>query len=223
MTSPRPKRISTASAIGYTAALTLAVLGFVGRAFAAHAEGLSWFEVISGVSLIVGGVLLLVVLLFELYAWLIRVRTRTLAREYPGAFLATVPTDPALVESANAFAVASTGERTRLVPGSYMAIVGDRQEVRFVRGWRRPHVVARFPVEAIERIGIGSAQAGARIVPTLDLVCRDGQAHGRITVHLMTFRRGVPGFVRGEALDAEARRLGAATGIAVGQDTAARS
>jgi ABC-type nickel/cobalt efflux system permease component RcnA len=216
MTSPRPRRIATSSAVGYGLALTLAVLGLVGRVALAHRQGASWFEVVSALFLILGGVLLLTVLLFELYGWLIRTRTRALTREHPGAFIATTPTDPALVASANAFALASTGERTRLVASSYMAIVADREAVRFVRGWRRPHVVAQFPAAVIERVEIGSAPAGVRMIPTVDLVCRDGQSHGRISAHIMAFRKGVPGFVRDQDLDEVARRLAAATGSAVG-------
>ena len=91
MVSPDPKPTARGSVIGYAAALSLAALGLVGRVLAAHAEGMSWIEVLSALALIVGGVLLLMVLLFELYALLIRRRTRTLAQSHPGAFIATAP------------------------------------------------------------------------------------------------------------------------------------
>jgi uncharacterized BrkB/YihY/UPF0761 family membrane protein len=68
--------------------------------------------------LIVGGILLLVFLLFELYAWLDRKRTARLAESYPGAFIATTPTDPILVAGANTFALQSTGSRTKLLHGA---------------------------------------------------------------------------------------------------------
>jgi hypothetical protein len=189
------------------------VLGLVGRAFAAHARGISWFDVGSMLVVIVGGILLLVVLLFELYASLDRKRTARLAASYPGAFIATVPTDPVLVATADAFALQSTGVRTKLVPSSYMALVADRRTVRFIRGWRRPHSVAEFPASVVERVEIGSAQAGARMIPTLDLICREGAAHGRISIHLMRFNRWVPHFLRDESLDAAARDFRVSVGL----------
>lgn len=162
---------------------------------------------------IVGGILLLVVLLFELYASLDRKRTALLVESYPGAFIATVPTDPVLVATADAFALQSTGVRTKLVPSSYMALVADRRTVRFIRGWRRPHSVAEFPASVVERVEIGSAQAGARMIPTLDLICREGTAHGRISIHLMRFNRWVPRFLRDESLDAAARDFRVSVGL----------
>jgi hypothetical protein len=207
------RRVSAASAIGYGAAIALGVLGLIGRAFAAHAGGIGWIDIGAVLVLIFGGVLLLVFLLFELYAWLDRKRTARLVAFYPGAFIATVPTDPILVAGADEFALQSTGRRTKLVASSYMALVADRQMVRFVRGWRRPHPVAEFPASVIERVEIGSTQAGARMVPTLDLICREGAVHGRISVHLMRFNRFVPRFLRDESLDAAAREFRVAVGI----------
>jgi hypothetical protein len=94
-----------------------------------------------------------------------------------------------------------------------MALVADRQAVRFIRGWRRPHPVAEFPASVIERVEIGSTQAGARMIPTLDLICREGTAHGRISVHLMRFNRFVPRFLRDESLDAAIREFSVAVGV----------
>lgn len=212
-TGTRRRRVSAASAIGYGSAIALGVLGLLGRAVAAHASGISWIDIASVLSLMVGGILLLVFLLFELYAWLDRKRTARLAESYPGAFIATVPTDPILVAGANAFALQSTGARTKLVASSYMALVADRQTVHFIRGWRRPHPVAEFPASAIERVEIGLAQAGARMIPTLDLICREGTVHGRISVHLMRFNRFVPRFLRDDPLEEAARDFGTVLGI----------
>lgn len=213
MTGTRSRRISAAAAIGYGFLLALSLLGLVGRVLVAHDEGLDWLDILSMLALIVVGVLLLAFGLFRLYAVLDRRRTRRLGDTYPGAFIATVPTDPVLVSGADAFARESTGARTKLVASSYMALVADRGAVRFVRGWRRPHAVAEFPAAVIERVEIGSAQAGARIVPTLDLICRDGAAHGRISVHLMRFGPVVPRFLRDESLDAAAHAFAVAVGI----------
>jgi hypothetical protein len=212
-TGTKRRRVSAASAIGYGAAIALGVLGLAGRAFAARASGISWIDIGSVLLLIVGGILLLIFLLFELYAWLDRMRTARLAESYPGAFIATVPTDPVLVAGADAFALQSTGSRTKLVASSYMALVADRQMVRFIRGWRRPHPVAEFPASVVERVEIGSAQAGARMIPTLDLICREGTTHGRISIHLMRFNRFVPRFLRGDSLDAAVRELSVAVGV----------
>ncbi|QNE36224.1 hypothetical protein [Leifsonia shinshuensis] len=211
-TGTQRRRVSAASVIDYGAAIALAVLGLIGRAFAAHASGIGWIDIGSVLLLMVGGILLLVFLLFELYAWLDRKRTARLAESYPGAFIATVPTDPVLVAGADAFALQITGARTKLVASSYMALVADRQMVRFIRGWRRPHPVAEFPASVIERVEIGAAQSGARMIPTLDLICREGTVHGRISVHLMRFGRVVPRFLRDESLDAAVREFGVSTG-----------
>jgi hypothetical protein len=212
-TGTKRRRVSAASAIGYGAAIALGVLGLIGRAFAAHARGISWIDIVSVLLLMVGGILLLVFLLFELYAWLDRKRTARLAESYPDAFIATTPTDPILVAGANAFALQSTGARTKLVASSYMALVADRQTVRFIRGWRRPDPVAEFHASVIERVEIGSTQAGARMIPTLDLICREGTVQGRISVHLMRFNRFVPRFLRDESLDAAAREFSVAVGL----------
>ena len=52
-------------------------------------------------------------------------RELVLAESYPGAFTATIPTDPILVAGANAFALQSTGARTKLVASSYTAVWWD--------------------------------------------------------------------------------------------------
>jgi hypothetical protein len=138
------------------------------------------------------------------------------ARTYPNAFIATVATDPTLVSGPNALAHQLTGERTELVASTYMSVVADHEEIRFFRGSRKPRQVAAFASSVIERVELGSAQAGARVIPTLDLVCRAGAAQGRISMHLIRFGRIVPRFVRDDSLEDAVRRFSAAAGSAGG-------
>jgi hypothetical protein len=198
--------------IVYGLALALAVLGLVARAVVAHEEGNNWVDVISVLLLIVAGTLLLVLALFEMFAWFDRVRTRALRHLYPTAFIASVVTDPTFVSQVDAFAMQSTGKRTRLLPSAYVSIVADREEVRFFRGSRNPRQVAAFPSAVVRRVELGSSQSGARMVPSLDIVCEDGTAHGRLSVHLMHFGR-LPGFLRNDTLTDAARRFRIASGI----------
>jgi hypothetical protein len=93
-----------------------------------------------------------------------------------------------------------------------MALVADREAVLFVRGWRRPQPVAEIPTRVIERVEIGSAPAGARVIPTLDLICRDGAVQGRISIHLMRFGRILPHFIRDQSLADAAHQLAIAAG-----------
>lgn len=65
----------------------------------------------------------------------------------------------------------------------------------------------------IERVEIGSAPAGARVIPTLDLICRDGAVQGRISIHLMRFGRILPHFIRDQSLADAAHQLAIAAGI----------
>lgn len=90
------------------------MLGLLGLVVAANAEGVSWVDAFSVLLLILCGILLLTFGLLQLYAWLNRNRAHRLTETYSGAFIAIVPTDPALVSGANAFARQSTGARTRL-------------------------------------------------------------------------------------------------------------
>jgi hypothetical protein len=208
--SPRPRAVSV---IGYGLALGLAVLGLLARAVVAHDDGNSWVDVISVLLLIVVGILLLVFALFEMFAWFDRVRTRALRRLYSTAFIASVVTDPTLVSQVDAFAMQSTGKRTRLLPSAYVSIVADREEVRFFRGSRNPRQVAAFPSAVVRRVELGFSQSGARMVPSLDIVCEDGTAHGRLSVHLMRFGHVLPGFVRNDSLADAARRFRIASGV----------
>jgi hypothetical protein len=203
MTEPIGRHPRATSVIGYSIALLVGVLGLVARAVAAHNEGNSWVDVISVLLLIVAG----------MFAWLDRVRTRALARAYPTAFIAQVATDPTLASQADAFALQSTGKRTRLVAGLYMSIVADREEIRFFRGSRNPRQVAAFPSAVVRRVELGSSQAGARMIPCIDIVCEDGTVHGRLSLHLIRFGHLLPGFLRNETLAGAAARLRTASGI----------
>jgi protein-S-isoprenylcysteine O-methyltransferase Ste14 len=78
VTRTQRRRISTASAIGYGAALTLGVLGLLGLVVAAHAEGVSWLDAFSVLLLIPCGILLLTFGLLQLYTWLSRNRAHRL-------------------------------------------------------------------------------------------------------------------------------------------------
>ncbi|MFE4470117.1 hypothetical protein ACFRFH_14995 [Leifsonia sp. NPDC056824] len=209
----RKRRVSPAAATAYGVAIAVALFGLVMRAVAAHADGFSWVDVVSVLGLIVAGCLGLMIVLFEWFAWLDRIRTRTLAEAHPNAFIVSVSTDPALVSSADAFALQSTGKRTRLVASAYMTLVADRDLIRFFRGAREPREVAAFRTSVVVGVEIGSAQTGARIVPTLDLVCTDGLVRGRITVHLMRFGRVLPRFVRDEQLERAVGALRTVCGI----------
>jgi hypothetical protein len=208
--SPPPR---TFPVIGYSLALAVAVLGLVARAVVAHDEGNSWIDVISVLLLILAGSFVLLFALVEVFAWLDRVGTRALRRVYPTAFIAQVATDPTLVSQANAFAMQSTGKRTRLVPSAYMSIVADREEIRFFRGSRNPRQVAAFPTGVVRRVELDSSQAGARMVPCLNIVCEDGTAHGRLSVHLTRSGHFLPGFLRNDTLADAARRFRSASGI----------
>lgn len=213
MTDPDSRRPRTLPVIGYGLALAVAVLGLVARAVVAHDKGNSWVDVISVLLLIVAGILVLVVVLFKMFAWFDRVRTSALRCLYPTAFIASVVTDPTLVSQVDAFAMQSTGKRTRLLPSAYVSIVADREEVRFFRGSRNPRQVAAFPSAVVRRVELSSSQSGARMVPSLDIVCEGGAATGRLSVHLMRFGRLLPGFVRKESLADAARRFRIASGV----------
>ncbi|RDV45218.1 hypothetical protein DOE76_08110 [Leifsonia sp. ku-ls] len=208
----RPHR-RNAAWIGYGVPLAAGVLGLTARAVTAHDRGTSWLDVLSALLIVFAGCLLFAVALIRMFAWQDRVRTRALRSLSPAAFIVTVATDPTLVSQVNRFSLESTGRRTRLIASAYVSLVADRGEVGFYRGSRKPRLVAAFPSSVVRRVELGSSQAGARMIPCLDLVCEDGAAHGRLSVHLIRFGPVLLGFLRDDSLADAARRFGEAVGI----------
>jgi hypothetical protein len=51
------------------------------------------------------------------------------------------------------------------------------------------------------------------MIPCIEIFCDDGNARGRLSVHLIHFGRILPGFLRNEKLADAARKLGSAAGI----------
>jgi len=185
--------------VGYAALLAVAVLSLFGRLVAAHNQGNSWIDVLSVFGLMVVGILLFVLLLFVLFDWRNRVRVQTLSAMNPTAFVAIVATDPTLVSQVDEFAVKLTGRRSGVRVSSYETLVADRSSIRIFSGSRKPREVVSFPTSMLARTSIGSSQAGARMIPCLDVFLHDDKGITRLSIHLI---RSVPRFVRGEHLDA---------------------
>lgn len=189
------RRFDKSSTLRFVALLTVGLIGLWRRAVAARNDGYDF-------GLIVVGSLLLALLVFGIFDRRNRLRLLALSTSHPGAFIGQVVVDPILARQIDDFTRQLRGRRSEVRPNSYASLVADRSSIQIFSGSRTPRLAASFPTSTLISAGLGSSQAGIRIVPCLNLTFEKGGTGTTLNIHLLRTSHGVPRFVRGSVLDA---------------------